>query len=140
MLPIVDDLISDFTVVTHPSRTYNIKFNGQPSFGQIDGLEAMKQAIFLMLNTERFVWEIYSWNYGIELADKIGADNTPLLQTNLSRVIADALIHDDRISAVDGFSFTHAGKGLTISFAVTTTVGDIDVLAEWGASNWEVKI
>ena len=49
-----DDLVQDFEIETQPTRTYALRFDGYPcSGGKLDGLEAMKQAIFLILQTER---------------------------------------------------------------------------------------
>lgn len=45
-----DDLVQDFEIETQPTRTYALRFDGYPcSGGKLDGLEAMKQAIFLIL-------------------------------------------------------------------------------------------
>ena len=66
-----DDLQQDFEIETQPSRTYALRFDGYPSAGKLDGVEAMKQAIFLALQIERFRFAIYSWNYGIELLTNI---------------------------------------------------------------------
>ena len=73
-----DDLVQDFEIETQPTRTYALRFDGYPcSGGKLDGLEAMKQAIFLILQTERFQYAIYSWNYGIELNALLGQTMTP---------------------------------------------------------------
>ena len=49
-----DDLVQDFEIESQPTRTYALRFDGYPcSGGKLDGLEAMKQAIFLILQTER---------------------------------------------------------------------------------------
>ena len=48
-----DDLVQDFEIETQPARTYALRFDGYPcSGGKLDGLEAMKQAIFLILQIE----------------------------------------------------------------------------------------
>ena len=74
-----DDLVQDFEIETQPTRTYALRFDGYPcSGGKLDGLEAMKQAIFLILQTERFQYAIYSWNYGIELNALLGQTMTPI--------------------------------------------------------------
>ena len=81
-----DDLVQDFEIETQPTRTYALRFDGYPcSGGKLDGLEAMKQAIFLILQTERFQYAIYSWNYGIELNALLGQTMTPYLQRSKMR-------------------------------------------------------
>ena len=75
-----DDLVQDFEIETQPTRTYALRFDGYPcSGGKLDGLEAMKQAIFLILQTERFQYAIYSWNYGTQLNALLGQVMTPYL-------------------------------------------------------------
>ena len=83
-----DDLVQDFEIETQPTRTYALRFDGYPcSGGKLDGLEAMKQAIFLILQTERFQYAIYSWNYGIELNALLGQTMTPYLQAKVAKAI-----------------------------------------------------
>ncbi|MFQ8759337.1 MAG: DUF2634 domain-containing protein [Intestinimonas sp.] len=55
-----------------PSRTYRADFAAGRIDGFTDGREAMEQAIYQILHTERFAWPIYSWNYGAELGRLTG--------------------------------------------------------------------
>lgn len=128
MLPNVysDDLVNDFIMYKYPSRTYRLNFNGSVSNGFIMGTEAMKQAIFLILNCERYNYEIFSWNYGIELQDKVGCNNDLLLQAEIKAAIVDALLQDDRILEAADFVFTRKNKKqLSIEFKVITTEGEV---------------
>lgn len=135
-----DDLVADYTTALQPTRTYNLRFDGEPSLGMLDGLEAMKQAAFLILQTERFFHEIYSWGYGIELRDKIGAQNDAVLQSQIQAAVSDALLADDRILAVKDFAFMRIEKkGLEIRFTVETTQGEIPSAVVWSNGHWEVK-
>ena len=72
MIPVHNIEIDDkeFEEEIEPSYTYAI--NEDRISGYIDGKEAIKQAIYLIINTERFEYIIYSWDYGIELQDLIG--------------------------------------------------------------------
>ena len=105
MLPTAfeDDLVSDFTLTEQPTHTYRLHFSGQPSVGKLDGLEAMKQAIYLILNCERYQYEMFSWNYGSEINALIGQQNDATLQLRLKNVITEALLADDRILSVTHF-------------------------------------
>ena len=69
-----DDLRQDFTFTTLPSRTLKINHDNLTISGTIDEIEAVEQAVFLILTTERYFWLIFSWNYGVELHDLIGKD------------------------------------------------------------------
>ncbi len=128
-----DDLQTDFTIETQPSRTYALRFDGYPSSGgKLDGLEAMKQAIFLILQTERFRYAIYSWNYGIELDALLGQTMTPYLQAKVAKAIEDALMADDRVLAVENFSFEKGKRSLLVKFTVETIEGDVESEFEFG--------
>ena len=105
-----DGLVQDFTIKTQPTLTYRLRFDGRPAGGMLNGTEAMKQAVFLALQTERFRYAIYSWNYGVELEKLFGEGITPYLQARIRNAIEDALLADDRITQVDGFSFERTGR------------------------------
>ena len=86
----------------------------------------MKQVVFKILNTERYQYIIYSWNYGIELMDLYGM---PLdyVCAELQDRITEALIQDDRINSVSDFDFTFPRKGeILCTFKVHTVFGDIE--------------
>ena len=55
---------------TAPSKTFRI--HGGRIEGTIDGLDAVRQSIELILTTERFLWPIFSSDYGAELEELIG--------------------------------------------------------------------
>lgn len=124
MIPNIDDLAKDFVIVKQSSKGYKIDPSKKIILGTTDELEAVKQAIYLILNTERYRHEIYSWNYGIELEDLFGA---PLAYAyvELKRRITQALLQDDRINGVDNFSFSHIKGEISVQFTVHTNYGDI---------------
>ncbi len=126
-----DGLVQDFAIVEQPTRTYRLRFDGFPSTGMATGLEAMRQAVFLALQTERFRYAIYSWNYGVELEKLFGEGITPYLQARVRSAIEGALLADDRITQVDGFSFARTGRErLTVTFTVHSTQGDFSASYE----------
>lgn len=67
-----DSLEYDFEVEKQPSYTYNLRYDTEGMGGFLDGLEAMRQAVYKIMMTERYQYAIYSWNYGVELADLFG--------------------------------------------------------------------
>lgn len=133
-----DDLQADFTIVPQPTRTYRLNFDGNPSTGLLDGLEALKQTIYMTLGTERYIYEMFSWNYGVELWQCFQEGDAILLRAKLETVIQEALLQDDRISAVDSFEYEKEGKNLHISFLVTTTEGTVESEALFGETGLEV--
>ena len=86
----------------HPTRTYKVDFDAGRVAGFTDETEAMKQAIFKILQTERFSFLIYSWNYGIELNSIVGK-SYPMFSSEIKRVITEALMVDSRITYVTDF-------------------------------------
>ena len=89
-------------------------------------MEAIKQTIFKILNTERYKYIIYSWNYGIELEDLFGQ---PVLFVcpEIERRVKEALLQDDRITEVDSFDFDISKRGVvSVTFTVHTIFGDLD--------------
>lgn len=109
-----------------PTRTYCVDFAKGRCVGFIDGIAAMKQAIFLILNTPRFRHLIFSWNYGHELSDIFGED-TELAKCEAKRLITEALTQDERIRSVEEFEFGTPEKGvLSVCFTVNTVFGELE--------------
>lgn len=93
--------------------------------GYIDDQEAMKQAIYKILNTERYQYVMYSQNYGVELLDLYG-EPVSYVCPELERRITEALIWDERIESVDNFEFNISKKGeVLITFTAHTIFGDV---------------
>lgn len=87
----------------------------------------MKQACYKILNTERYQYPIYSWNYGIELKDLFGKPKS-YCKVELTNRITEALLQDERNIAVESFSFKDAGrKGLIVNFTAKTIYGEINI-------------
>jgi hypothetical protein len=95
----------------------------------IDDLEAIKQSILLILSTERYKFNIYSWDYGVELLDLYG-EPMSYVMASLPRRIKEALIQDDRITDVIDFEFDKHGTRLHTTFTVVTNIGNISTELE----------
>lgn len=121
------DLELEETEEIQPSRTY--KISGNKIQGFVDGLEALKQAIYKVLNTERYEYPIYSFDYGIELESLIGKDPI-FVQVELQRRIRECLMQDDRITDVDNFKFELIGDEIKCTFDVHSIYGEITASRE----------
>lgn len=121
-----DNLQSDFEQEIQPSKTYYLNIENNTITGFCDGIEAIKQAIYKILNTERFDYLIYSWNYGIELKNLIGEPKTYVIP-ELERVITEALLQDDRIEEVTNFEFISEKNIVNVKFKVITKLGNIEI-------------
>lgn len=127
MLPNVNDLLTtELEVEMLPSKNYKMKISEKHIIGYNDELEAMKQTIYKILNTNRYQYQIYSWNYGLELNGLLG-EPVNYVCAELQRRIIEALIQDDRIESVDNFEFELIAKNaINTSFTVHTVYGDVE--------------
>ena len=114
------------TATEQTSRTYYLDVEKNIISNYCDGIEAMKQTIYCILNTERFNHLIYSWNYGIEIEHLIGESITYVIP-ELERVIYEALIQDSRVVQVSDFKFEVNKNKVIVTFKVITTVGNIEI-------------
>lgn len=119
-------LTADLTVVKQPSKQHRMDLDSNRILGTCDNLEAVRQTVYKILNTERYAFLIYSWNYGIELNHLYG--KPPMyVCPELERMVKEALLQDDRIKAVDSFEFDTSRKGVvSVTFAVHTIFGDLN--------------
>ena len=128
MIPSVNGILTeDLEIETLPSKNYMMQIDRNKIGGFCDKADAVKQAIYKILNTERYQYIIYSWNYGIQLLDLYGEPVTYVCP-ELERRIIDALSADDRILSCEGFDFDTSQKGcVVVTFKVNTIYGDVDV-------------
>lgn len=127
MIPQVqDDLKQDFTIEALPSKTFRMCHDPEVITGTIDQIQAVEQAVFLILNVERYQWLIYSWDYGVELHNLIGKDPEYCLP-EIERRVREALLQDDRITAVQNFEFEVNKKQVLTTFKVVSIFGEINV-------------
>lgn len=118
-------LNQDFEIEEQPSLTYKMGLNGDSVRGFVDDQEAIKQAIYRILNTERYQYVIYPWYYGIETIDLYGEPATYVCP-ELERRITEALLIDTRIISVTDFEFDLEVKGVVhATFMVNTVYGAI---------------
>lgn len=121
-----DALRRDFAFTTLPSRTLKLDFDWMTIRGTIDQLQSVEQAVYLILTTERYQWLIFSWNYGVELRALIGKDPEYCVP-EIERRIREALLRDDRITAVENFKFEVSKKQVLATFTVVSIFGNINV-------------
>lgn len=129
MIPSVDILTEKITEKEYADRTYRIDTRINEISGYAEDLEALEQAIYLILSTERYEYIIYSWDYGIELIDLYGKP-MPYVMSELPRRITEALTKDNRVEKVTDFEFEKNGKKLLVSFNVVSKLGSISTSLE----------
>lgn len=127
MIPQNDGLTADIKIVERPSKTYKMDLENNIIAGYTDELEAMRQAVYKIIRTERYKYLIYSWNYGIELEDLFGMPVSYCIP-EIERRVIEALVQDTRILEVTNFEFETPKRGIVyVKFEVYTIFGKFDV-------------
>ena len=116
--------------------TGGVNFQNQPSLswyinketnrieGTVDGQAAVRQAVEIILNVERFRWQIYRPYSGMEWEGLIGQD-PGYVGAELQRRVIDALTVDDRVTGISDYDYTVDGSSLSAVFTVNTVYGSI---------------
>ena len=105
-----------------PGLTWKVDWDKKRIVGDCDEIESLQQAVYIILNVERYDWIIHSWNFGSELKDLFGMP-IPWVQSELKRRIKEALSMDDRIEDVAQFSFETGRESIHVSFTVYSVYG-----------------
>ena len=125
MIPAANGFLNgDFAVAEQSSYTFYLDIDRNVVFGFTDNLDAMRQAIYLILETERYQYVIFSWNYGIELLDLFGRQMTFVLP-EIKRRVTEALLQDTRILRLEDFDFKVNKNIVLTTFTAATIYGDI---------------
>ncbi|NQX68071.1 DUF2634 domain-containing protein [Paenibacillus alba] len=118
-----------FQQVRQPSKTYQLDPFQQRMIGVVDGLEAVKQAVYKILQTERFKHTIYGSDYGSEFNSIVGK-SASYVKAELGRRIQEALVQDDRILSVDNVKITVSGDSALAEFTVVSLFGNFESTKE----------
>lgn len=117
------------SVESMPSLTWYINKDTNRIQGTADNYDAVVQAVQVILNVERFRWQIYSPYSGMQWRGLIGED-PGYVAAELQRRIRDALMMDDRVTGIKDFKYSIADDVLTASLTVTTVYGDVQTTTE----------
>lgn len=124
---IVEESSPAFEIVAQPSLTWKIDFTKNRIVGYCDELKAYEQAVYLVLNVERYKYLILSWDYGVELSGLIGQP-LPFVVPELERVITEAVMQDDRTKSVHSFEFDTSQRGvLSVTFVAQSIYGEVTI-------------
>lgn len=108
-----------------PSLTWKLDFDSGRITGKIDELEAVRQSVFKILQSDRFWHDIYSFDYGHELKSLLGS-NPLIAESETKRMVREALMQDDRIREVTTIEVGITDDYLTARFLVVTDYGSFD--------------
>lgn len=109
-------------------KEYDIDFKtGQLTGGIVEGKEALKVWIWLALQTPRYRYYIYTWDYGNEFEDLIGQGYTDeYIEVEAQRMTEDCLLVNEHIQGITEFHADRTCGTLTITFTANTIYGDIE--------------
>ena len=117
------------TFIQQPSLTWYINKDSNRIQGEVDNLEAVRQAVEIILNVERFRWQIYSPNSGMHWDGLLGP-NPGYVASEVQRRIKDALSVDERVLGISNFEYTMDGDSMTCSLTVNTVYGQTQTTVE----------
>lgn len=106
-----------------PSDTIRLDIASGKLSGMTDGLDAVRQAVYVIVSVERYDYLIHSWNFGVELKGLFGKPMNWVIP-EVKRRIREALLRDDRITEVDEFVMTPDRHALHAAFTVHSVYGN----------------
>ena len=130
MIPKTDGrLQAGITFAVQPSKTIRLEARTGRLSGLTDGLAAVQQAVYVILNVERYTYLIHPRNFGVELKTLFGKPMNWVIP-EVKRRIREALLQDDRINEVDEFVLIPDRHKLAVSFTVHSVFGDFEGATE----------
>ena len=110
-------------------REYEFDFNTGHLTGKIlEGKAALKMWIYKALLTKRYIYPIYSWDYGQDLEELIGQGyETDYIKSEVERRIQECLMINERIIRCHSFEVCLINDTLQISFTADTTFGEVAI-------------
>lgn len=135
MIPQTDsyyDKITDaFEFINQPSKTYRLDIEAGRVRGRYieDNLEAVRQAVYLILQTERYAHVMYSDYYGSEVKSLFGNPDE-LVYPEMERMITEACLMDDRVLSVKDFKITRENENRFCTFTVESIYGEFEAQTE----------
>lgn len=120
----------DLTPRISTSYTWKLDPNQGRIAGYIDELEAVKQATYMILKTERGRYEIYPDWYGVELNELYGLSRDRV-EMRLPVLIEEALSQDARISSIDDIYLEFEGSRCVCHVSATCIFGQYSVSVDY---------
>ena len=118
-----DGLEFDFEVVEEPSYTPRLNQDTYRISGFVDGIESVKQSVYLITNIERYEWLVYTWRYGIELLELYGKEYNFVI-AELERTFKEAIMQDVRVEDVKDFTFKANRNDVFMECTVVSIFGE----------------
>lgn len=120
-LPIAREWAWDFEELDFKTR------NGK--MYQVEGNEAIKIWIWKLLNTPRYRYMIFSWDYGHEMEDLIGKYTRGFTESEAERFVKEAVEYSlsDYVSETKDFEISLSEDILKVEFTAVTIYGEVTI-------------
>ena len=106
----------------------NIPIVEKGDFKIVTGIEAIKTWVYKTMKTERFRYQIYTWNYGSEMEGLIGQNYTPnLTKAECIRCTKEALLINPYITNISNAEVTFDKGELKFHGKIETIYGELEV-------------
>lgn len=125
----IDESILSSEANNEKTLTFGINIEENIFGGMVDGLDALRQNIYFMLNTEADQYIIYPYTYGIGTLELIGKPSYYVTAV-LPKRIKGTLMTDDRILDVTDMTFQVDKSKIHVKFVVKTIYGNLDAETE----------
>lgn len=125
VLPAGRSLSGSVEYVSQPSKTWRIDPVTHRLSGTCEGYDAVRQAVNIILNVERYRWQIFQSSSGMEWEGLLGQD-AGFVAAELQRRATEALMMDDRVTGIENFDYNVRGQTLSASFTVITIYGGVE--------------
>lgn len=117
-----EDYLKDDEVL----REYEVDFiTGELTGGIVEGIEALKVWVWVALHTNRYRFEIYSWDFGHELEDMIGKTySEEYITSETESLVEECLLVNEKIIGISDFECSIEKDKLVISFTILSVYGE----------------
>lgn len=130
------DLDDDEDIIEEEDATvkqvdYEIDFTTGALTGRIiSGLPALIQWIRLAIETEKYFYNQFTWNYGCEINKLIGRENSEeYIKSEVTRMLTETLEGNSDITSISEIEVVTDRDTLSINFTVNTVYGSEEVAA-----------
>lgn len=94
----------------------------------VTGAEAVRVWCWKALQTPRYRYAVYTWDYGSELEELIGqAFTADVKRSEAMRCVREALLVSPYVTGVGEIAVTFAGDTLTVQCTVSTIYGEVEL-------------
>ena len=118
------DLANGIVFQDQPSLTWIADPVTNRLRGRGDGWEAVRQAVEVIVDVERFKWQIYTPNFGTDYDGLLGTE-PGYAASELRRRLEDAFLPDNRLLGIKDYTYTFEDTSLSAAFTVLTVFGDV---------------